>query len=412
MKNIKLIAPLALVACATLASCGGSTNPFTPLKRLDYKEVSATELTEVLHRHIRPSQVTVDAEGRIFHTKPSEKGTITFNYGVAATGKFKLFAPSIVPTIDLTGLKGGLADTITFSWEKDKIKISDSRSTSYVMKTSDHYIKYYDVDGKKYCVNIDPLIYGEDTSEKNETTIINYFDNYLMVEAARNLGVYIPRVTEIKDDDTGEHIAWNYMLEGAGFDLTGFGNYLTWDYNENPRIGEPGLRLYTLENVIAPGQYLSTGKIARLLPIIKAISGGYYKFGSNDEKSASINLGIKNFDLSILPGIIESLVGSRYSADIDASGTLSADYFVAYANNFIKQQEIIINANAAKLSGEVYLDKDKTQTPVLLGTADVALDLSLYLGQEVTDEASIEDINKEEYGDPIIIDPVDPALIR
>lgn len=425
-KNMKFIAPLTLVAFATLASCGGKAQVKSiKLNRTTYsneinKLADALSVIELAGVNQAEYNLAISDSNRSYiksidHYNLFEKGTVTSNLGFNLSGSVKVYAEDINP-IELDGVGIGALDSYTTSWnlKEGYVKFSGSKDgASYVIKENDDYWRYidYPIDGKKYKVNITDYI---------DTYFNGRLENFIMVESAANSGIFF------------EYKKQNIPFFGAGLDMSGFGVGAKFETQETPEVKNDDSPI-TYVNVLAPGDILAfdlsgilggkfQGTVATAIDVVVTLLDYVvdvlkldglsvtHNYTKNDYNSAcSLELGL-GLDLSYIEDIVNTIKpflpwiipdGSDFNPDFDfdlaVNGNVGLDYFLSFENNFVRQQEIALEAKDLNLMLNTY----EGYVPFMYQNMMVDIkdaDFEIIMNENVEkDKCEMDTFNKDEY---------------
>ncbi|MCQ2794736.1 MAG: hypothetical protein MJ214_00805 [Bacilli bacterium] len=373
MKKIKCLVPLALCA-ALLSSCGASKVNFTipKLNRVNYKSAptftSLSSVFKAMHtKQFPPEQNGVATDFQIFN-----EGTATVRYCLNASAK-KIKAYSFLgdysyPSVNLNNWNLNLTDTITISWDiaKRYIKVTNNR-TSY-------YVGVEEIDGNYYLYRYftspqDGKYKVQDGDYWSGSESID-FGNIVLRESLTNSSIRLPHMFR-------QSIHPNY--ECIGFDLSGFSN--NWFNNY-------GWGRYE-SNIFSPASWAEdkelTAQVDAFL-VVNPFNELSMKFATDDfDKTASIAVDLKGVNLSDYDSIIELRTGIRPSGKVDF------DCFAAFADYFVKQEEIDLDITDLNLTGII------SETPIILDVTD--FDFCLHGNEEVTKECTPDDFKPGEYSE-------------
>ncbi|MCQ2795123.1 MAG: hypothetical protein MJ214_02790 [Bacilli bacterium] len=363
-KNIKFIAPLALVAFGTLASCGGGKS-FSHLNRVEYKEVNSKELVPQLNK-IFEKQYAAGVIANLF-----KKGTINLNYSISLNGDVRAYIDGVAP-IDVNGINISEQNSVTFSWSIDDeyLKATSKTGTTYIIhdKADNKYYKCFDIgDGQKYKVDL-----FEGYSDPSD---IPYFSDIVIAEAAKNCGLY-----------------YGGMGMGVAFGLTGQGTMWvepqTYDFINFYEI--PGAL------VLADQKLPETlGGIAIIIDGIDELDVGTGKVGSDGDDSVSLNVALTNLNLAKIQDYLDKLkLPFDLPEGLTLAGNATLDYFFAFAENFIKQQELIFDLDKVSFVYESLPEEDDDDYTYV--SADFSA--NAYIGEEVIkDKCTVDTVNTKDY---------------
>ncbi len=374
MKYTKFIAPLALTIILPFSSCSthGKDVAIPRLNRVNYKSVRTfTDLNGVFKK-IRDKQMYNEDDEPDFTI--FDKGTVNVKYKVKLTGSIEVDsykAPKVLNNLDIL-----LTDNITISWDGSGdtryIKIATSNGSQYIGKEGEEWYRYYNspISDNKYKTRIDV-----DASD------ITDFHNLVLDETFYDLTI------------SSDSLPFNNFLDTysygdrIGFDLSGF---LYHDYNINPR------EWIDLQNILSPGYYgadnETTTDVDNLLTM-GFVEGLTAQFGTNDEKTALIGFKLDKADLSVWSPILSVLRNAVLS------GTMDFDYFVAYADYFIHQQEISCNIKDMNLSalvnGPLFANNSSAFESGFVNISNFNLDF--IANEEVTQDCTPDAYNPSDY---------------
>ncbi|MCQ2794734.1 MAG: hypothetical protein MJ214_00795 [Bacilli bacterium] len=339
MEKVKLLSTFALFG-ATLASCSSNAG----LSRVTYeKETDKCVTIAPMIKAFGEKQIKtiqVEDEDQYFYDLFGN-GSSTTNVNLKITGGIKIHTRDLninVPNADFS-----ISDKITVEWNKDEdyIKIADSQTCAYIKSEgkgeSKRYFKYINspILGKiKYAIDDYVKALNEAQSE------IYYgasFENLVMYEVAYS-NCFMRKIYR-SPLNSGR---FRPDLIGISFDLSGFDdiNFIT-----------PGLWFSDEENAKAIDEFTHA-----------ALSRRYtYK---EDQSAVSFNLKFDKFDMKELEDLIEIESNEGNVPVIESSGTLNADYFVSFENNFIRQHEFIFDIKDGNVSYSMVLEQPEENAAV------------------------------------------------
>ncbi|MCQ2794371.1 MAG: hypothetical protein MJ207_03365 [Bacilli bacterium] len=361
-----LLAPMSCLSCANTSSSYQRGADKMINKRDKYSEEVKTLtdggianlLESSAENQVEQLSPTANEDEKIACYKIQDHGTLTENadIGIKWNG-FRLVEKSINP-IEVNDLDASINDTITTEWDikKGYIKTTDSLGgVNYVIKNNDKYWQCFDnevIEHQKYRIDITNYI-------KHLGGVVNEEEvglrNYVVIQSAQNLGFFSQQVWS----DERENI-----IDGLGVDITGFGgagfNYFNdKQYYYDNLAALPLLIMNLAEDIDA---YIDLVKTA--LEILGATFIREYTkeaTTNDDDAKLSIDLGFKKLDLIKLATALNYV---QYNYYFDANGKGAVDYFVSYENNFIHQQELVINTENADFAmypimGDISIDIKK-----------------------------------------------------
>lgn len=329
MKKVQLLSSFALFG-ATLASCSSNAG----LSRVTYEKeadkcVTIAPMIEAFGEK-QIEEVEVPDEGKQYFYKLFGNGSSTTNVNLKITGGIKIHTEALninVPNADFS-----ISDKITVDWNKDEeyIKISDSQTCAYIKPEgtgkSKRYLKYVNspILGKiKYAIDDGYVKAMNEARQK-----IYYgasFENLVMYEVAYS-NCFMRKIYK-SPLNSGR---FRPDPIGISFDLSGFESDI---------------------NFITPGLWFSDEENAKAIDEFThaALSRRYtYK---EDQSAVSFNLKFDKFDMKELEDLVKPESNEEILVPvIESSGTLNADYFVAFENNFIRQHEFIFDIKDGNVS--------------------------------------------------------------
>ncbi|MCQ2794733.1 MAG: hypothetical protein MJ214_00790 [Bacilli bacterium] len=383
MNKIKILMPLALCA-VTLASCdkatGNNVKDITLLDRVSYKAADTfydlAKTFEEMHEAQFPEEEQTNAE---LPFQLSKQGTATVQYCIKISGTVKIDYISdsgLVEPINFNNWNIAAGNKITASWDLEQdspyLKIANEQESYYLgieHNADDEYYRYYnsEVKGEKYKTKA-WFDYDKD-----------YFSNVILDETASNFcAPFNFYIRDMLKSATTAYKNKRYI----GFDLSGFG------------VDAPDFF-----NILSIGSALEISSVARGIDSFLAlnpIEELTAKCASDDEKTAAVELKLDETNIEEYSSLLELYTGLR------AAGKMSFDYFAAFADSRIKQQEILLDIKNASLLGAfipqfIFGANQKAIDGAYVVDAS-NINITLHANEEVTDKCeTVDTYNPADY---------------
>ncbi|MCQ2794737.1 MAG: hypothetical protein MJ214_00810 [Bacilli bacterium] len=383
-KNIKLISTLAFFSLA-LVSCNSNGGR---LSRVSY-EKSVGKCAEIAPtiKAFKDKQLDI-VESELEETCPQgyfklfSSGTVKTNINFKVTGGFE-FASGGSRSIDIPDINFDLSDTITISWNEDEdyIKISDNVSHAYIKSEGTgedkKYFKYFEspILGKvKICLNPtheeEPYLLS--MNEDGDVIELGLsFKNLVMMEVAYNNGYFAEKL--YGNDNSGRAVI-DTGFDGIGLDLSGF----------------------LEDNFLSPGNILENSNVITTIDGITEPSFEHNYSQKTDGSAAALNLKFNQYDASKL----KELIPEGTDTTLEGFGTITADYFVAFENDFIRQHEIILNTKDLNLFLVTYSHESELANKTVVDDVITVrnLNANIQVSQDVIKgQCSVDNFDPAEY---------------
>lgn len=395
MNKIKLLVPFAALIAVTLSSCnknGSSIPDITFLNRVQYKEANSyTELVDTFVSMYKDQFPSPPENNQTAWSnmpfKISEQGTETVQYSIKVSGTVKLDYINELGAypVNYNNIDIALANTVTVSWnisnkEKPYLKIANQQESYYVGIEKDSsgedysLYRYHNspVKGKLYKTYVDYLNSDE----------LDYFSNTILREAFSNSSISLNPLKR----------RWVRNNRSIGFDLSGF---IYPEQYHNAYVSNGG-------NLLSPGYWLKTEEIALQLDefaLINPIQELSFRCASDGAKTGSMEIKLDKCDLSEYSSLAEVTTGLR------VAGKMNFDYFAAYADSLIKQQEFIFDLKNGSALGVITgsnvlkLINGQGSSYSSIVVVDASnLNISIHANQEVSNKCeTVDEYNPSDY---------------
>ncbi|MCQ2792050.1 MAG: hypothetical protein MJ208_00845 [Bacilli bacterium] len=354
-QKVHLVIPfVAILSAASMNSCGNNGR----LKNRDSFPIDAISAVGINPTMEAIENAQIDTND---YFKTPNKGTVTMNVDIKIAGglKFVMFNPSTQEyeqyEFNNINLMTNNKSIIKWDFNHDNYfdVVTKDNEYYFIKKVDDELRKYYvsPIDGNKYYLNI---------TEQCDANHFRKYENFVMHEIASNLGIFVPARELINSHEVD--------IVGAGFDISGFGNDIKYHWIGGDQPKPPEGKEYFVENYFAPGlifddrlriatqeQYpivdyidsiIGNEDITALLPI----KAKYTR--KEDMTAATINYVVDNYHFDQTEELIKLIaktLGKQPTVSASGSGTASIDYFLSYLDNFIHQQEMVIDLSNANL---------------------------------------------------------------
>ncbi|MCQ2792617.1 MAG: hypothetical protein MJ208_03755 [Bacilli bacterium] len=376
--KIKLIIPFTVIAATLFNSCAHDKDVnIAPLNRVSYNSVSTfSGLNNVFQTML--AQQFKETNPKNNYQKPDgdfqifDKGTVNVKYKIKLSGTIKVdYDPtSGISPINYNNLNLFLNDDISISWDASDpnsyyMKIVNSLGSFYIGcevrengMTSWYRYCNTPINGKNYKIKI-----------VNQLPTIN-FRNFILCETLYDSSFSISTL-RLEDNNISSS-------DRIGFDLSGF-------LSTNPEAN--GYTFYA-NNLLSPGSIAcdpeTTAKIDEILSL-GIVEGLTMKFGSNNNKTALISANVNDLDLSVWSSVLEVF------STLAMTGKLDLDYFVAYADSFIHQQEISLKLKDVNVDGLI-------GNFIYSGVVNISnLNVELFANEEVIQDCTRESFDPTQY---------------
>lgn len=348
--KLKVLVPFALVAMA-LTSCGGNGEYKSRIKRVQYNEITGTAEEKGAKSH-----EVIDSIYRS-QTEEEEKNITAI--------KRRL----ILPKAGNIDTKIELKFNGLIKYGTKEIKELPYKSTNYktAWNLGREYMEFTQDGVSSYILKDTNNVYWEATTKNGRKQRVQLEDSFNFADYVRTI---------LKGNAT-------LTLEGVDIGLSGLG------YNTEAYVADP-------DKAPAVGGlfHSSDGEIYKVYEALNKDYNFACTIAKGDDVGAFSGNLIGDFDLKTLTAdIVVEFVPEKYREMVkeflntdSIAGKINFDVFAAWANNYICQQEYIVNAKDVKYANTIEIEGQPS--------IDVSVDVknfNTYFGEEVSLEYEVTD---------------------